>query len=166
MATYTSSALGISFSYLPKQNGQTIKVLEQGDRIYVYPAHVEPTAGQWVQVFQKLSDESLVDAIMRLFMPDHPAENCQVTTVAPPSGSAEGVNFEYAAIVVPPIPGEDVEAMLGRWRTCPRDYTVVGGIGYFQADTQNPDKLLFVSIGQYSILADEDQPWQETIGFE
>jgi hypothetical protein len=28
-------------------------VLEQGDKIYVYPANMEPTAGQWVQVLRK-----------------------------------------------------------------------------------------------------------------
>ena len=60
---YTSAALGISFSYLPEQNGQTVKVLEQGDKIYVYPANMEPTAGQWVQVFQKPAGESLLAAI-------------------------------------------------------------------------------------------------------
>jgi len=63
--TYTSAALGIRFSYLPSQNGQTVKVLEQGDKIYVYPAKLEPAAGQWVQVFPKPAGESLVDAITR-----------------------------------------------------------------------------------------------------
>lgn len=43
---------------------------------------------------------------------------------------------------------------------------MVGGIGYFQADALLPDKFLFFSIGQYGILAGEDQPWQQTIRFE
>jgi hypothetical protein len=42
----------------------------------------------------------------------------------------------------------------------------MGGIGYFQADTQHPDRFLFLSIGQYGILAGEDQLWQATIRFE
>jgi hypothetical protein len=99
-------------------------------------------------------------------MPGHPAENCQVTPVAPPTGSAPGDNFEYAQIVVPPIAGEDMEAMLPRWRTCPQPYTVIGGIGYFQADAQHPDRFLFFSIGQYGILAGDALPWPATIRFE
>jgi putative hemolysin len=165
--TYTSAALGISFSYLPGQNGQTVKVLEQGDKIYVYPAGMEPTAGQWVQVFQKPASESLTAAITRVIMPGSPAQNCQVVPVTHPTGAGrQASNFEYAAIVVPPVPGEDMEAMLPRWRTCPQPYTMVGGIGYFQSDALHPNKFLFLSIGQYSILAGDDQPWQETIRFE
>jgi hypothetical protein len=164
---YTSEALGTRFSYLPKQNGQLIKVLEQGDKIYIYPANMEPTAGQWVQVFEKRPDESLLDAITRVIMPGHPAEDCHVVAMAGPIGSgSHPANYEYAGIVVRRAPGEDDAAVLPRWRTCPQPYTVVGGIGYFQADSQHPDKFLFLSIGQYTILADKDVPWQETIEFE
>jgi putative hemolysin len=166
-ATYTSAALGLSFSYLPIQSGQAVKVLEQGDKIYVYPANMEPAAGQWVQVLRKPAGESLVAAITREIMPGHPTQNCQVVQLAHPTGGAgQASDFEYAGIVVPPVPGEDLEAMLPRWRTCPQPYTVVGGIGYFQSDPLHPDRFLFLSIGQYSILAGDDQPWQETIRFE
>jgi hypothetical protein len=165
--TYTSSALGISFSYLPGQSGQTIKVLEQGDKIYVYPANMEPTAGQWVQVFQKPAGESLLAAIRRVIMPGHPVQDCQVMQVADPVGAGRHAsNYEYAGIVVRRAPGEDDAAVLPRWRTCPQPYTVVGGIGYFQSDTLHPSKFLFLSIGQYAILAGDNQPWQETIRFE
>jgi putative hemolysin len=165
--TYTSAALGLSFSYLPIQNGQAVKVLEQGDKIYVYPANMEPAAGQWVQVLRKPAGESLVDAITRVFMPGHPAENCQVVPLAHPTGGAgQASDFEYAGIVVPPVPGESLEAMLPRWRTCPQPYTVVGGIGYFESDPRHPDRFLFLSIGQYGIMAGDDQPWQNTIRFE
>jgi hypothetical protein len=84
----------------------------------------------------------------------------------PTGGAGQASDFEYAGIVVPPVPGEDLEAMLPRWRTCPQPYTVVGGIGYFQSDPLHPDRFLFLSIGQYAILAGDDQPWQETIRLE
>ena len=165
--TYTSAALGISFSYLAEQNGQNVKVLEQGDKIYVYPAAMEPTAGQWVQVFQKPAGESLLDAIQRVIMPGHSPEDCQVTPVADPvGGSRQASNYEYAGIVVRRAHGEDEAAVLPRWRTCPQPYTVVGGIGYFQADALHPSKFLFFSIGQYAILAGDNQAWQETIRFK
>jgi len=165
--TYTSPALGISFSYLPDQSGQTVKVLEQGDKIYVYPANMEPTAGQWVQVFQKSADESLLDAIRRVIMPGYPAQDCPVVRAADPAGAGRHAsNYEYAGIVVRRAPGEDDAAVLPRWRTCPQPYTVVGGIGYFQSDALHPSKFLFLSIGQYTILAGDNQPWQETIRFE
>ena len=164
---YTSPALGISFSYLPEQNGQTIKVLEQGDKIYVYPGNMKPAAGQWVQVFAKPSGESLLAAIARVIMPGHPARDCQVVQVPDPIGAgSRPSNYEYAGIVVRRAPGEDDAAVLPRWRTCPQPYTVVGGIGYFQADTLHPNKFLFLSIGQYAILAGDDLPWQGTIEFE
>lgn len=165
--TYTSAALGISFSYLPEQDGQTIKVLEQGDKIYVYPVHMEPTAGQWVQVFPKLADESLVAAIGRVIMPGYPSQDCLVRdTTDRHSAGSQASDYQYAAISVRRAPGEDDAAVLPRWRTCPQPYTVVGGIGYFQADAQHPNRFLFLSIGQYTILAGPEQPWQETIRFE
>ena len=166
--TYTSAALGISFSYLPDPNGQTVKVLEQGDKIYVYySANMEPAAGQWVQVLPKPAGESLVAAITRVIMPGHPAQDCQVVQVADPAGAGrQASDFEYAGIVVRRAPGEDEAAVLPRWRTCPQPYTVVGGIGYFQSDPLHPSKFLFLSIGQYAILAGDDQPWQETISFD
>jgi putative hemolysin len=164
---YTSTALGISFNYLPEQNGQTVKVLEQGDKIYVYPANMEPTAGQWVQVFQKPAGESLPAAITRAILPGYPAEDCQVMQVADPVGAgSQASNYEYAGIVVRRAPGEDDAAVLPRWRTCPQPYTVVGGIGYFQSDALHPSKFLFLSIGQYTILAGDNQAWQETISFK
>ena len=164
--TYTSTALGISFSYLSAQDGQTIKVLEQGDKIYVYPAHMAPTAGQWVQVFPKLAAESLVDAITRVIMPGYPSQDCLVRdTTDRHSASSQASAYQYAAIVVRRAPDEDDAAVLPRWRTCPQPYTVVGGIGYFQADARHPNNFLFLSIGQYTILAGPDQPWQETIRF-
>jgi putative hemolysin len=165
--TYTSTALGISFDYLPQQDGQTIRVLEQGDKIFVYPTTMDPAAGQWVQVLPKDAGESLVDAITRTFMSGYPAENCQVAEVAHPlGGDSPDPNFEYAGIVIPRIEGEDMEVTLGRWQTCPQPYTVVGGIGYFQADAAHPTQFLFFSIGQYGIMAGENLPWQETIRFK
>ena len=164
---YTSAALGISFSYLPEQNGQTVKVLEQGDKIYVYPANMEPTAGQWVQVFQKPAGESLLAAITRVIMPGYPSQDCQVRqTTDRHSAGSQASNYEYAGIVVRRAPGEDDAAVLPRWRTCPQPYTVVGGIGYFQSDALHPSKFLFLSIGQYTILAGDHQAWQETISFK
>jgi putative hemolysin len=165
--TYTSTALGISFSYLPEQSGQTVKVLEQGDKIYVYPVNMEPTSGQWVQVFQKPADESLLAAIRRVIMPGTPTQDCQVIPVADPAGAgSDASNYEYAGIIVRRAPGEDDAAVLPRWRTCPQPYTVVGGIGYFQSDPLHPSRFLFLSIGQYTILAGDNQPWQQTIRFE
>lgn len=167
-ATYTSTALGVSFSYLPDQNGQMIGVLEQGDRIYVYPANMEPAAGQWVQVFPRQPDESLADAIRRVIMPGHPEADCLVTAMAelPGASGMQPASFDYAAITVRRAAGEDEAVVLPRWRTCPQPYTVVGGIGYFQADAAHPDRFVFFSIGQYAILAGPDLPWQETIRFE
>ena len=165
--TYTSTALGISFSYLAGQDGQAVKVLEQGDKIYVYPAHMEPAAGQWVQVFPKPAGESLVAAITRVIMPGHPSQDCQVLrTTDRHNAGGQASNYEYAAIVVRRAPGEDDAAVLPRWRTCPQPYTVVGGIGYFQSDALHPSKFLFLSIGQYAIPAGDDHAWQETIRFE
>ena len=139
-------------------------MLEKGDRIYIYSANIEPTAGQWVQVFPKPAGESLTDAIRRLIMPGYPAQDCLVKTVAGPDGAANVPSgYEYAGIVVRRLPGEDEEVALSRWRTCPRPYTVVGGIGYFQSDVRHPTKFLFLSVGQYSILGDDTRPWQETV---
>lgn len=163
VATYTSSALGLSFRYLLEQFDMRIGVLEQGDRIYVHMANTPPTAGQWVQVFSKRADESLPDAITRLIMPGYPAEDCQVRPLdVPPVGhAAEGIT--YAGIAVRSVPGEEPAAHLARWEACPQPYTVVGGIGYFQGDTRHPERLLFFSIGQYGIAADDGLLWQETV---
>jgi putative hemolysin len=162
--TYTSPALGISFDYLPQQNGQAIRVTELGDKIFVHPDGMAPEAGQWVQVFSKPAGESLEDAIRRAILPGHPEADCRVVPKEPPAGA--GPDGSYAGIAVRRAPGEAEETVLARWRTCPQPYTVVGGIGYFQAGAARPDRFLFFSIGQYGIMAAEGTSWQETVRFE
>ncbi|HEX9116415.1 MAG TPA: hypothetical protein VGA61_10125, partial [Anaerolineae bacterium] len=62
-STFTSTPLGITFSYSSSVDGQTIGVQEQADRVYVYVGNTQPSAGQYVQTYRKPAGQSLEDAI-------------------------------------------------------------------------------------------------------
>lgn len=153
---FTSQKLGISFNYLSR-NGDT-RVLESGDKVYVYPG-TEAETGQWVQVFTKDKNDTLAQAIEKRFLRDYDKKNCWVELL----GTKE--SFETATIYYPPNTDPN-----GPWwenyKNCPANYSAANGVSYFLMDQKHPDKLLFFSIGQYPIEGSEkeDGPlWQETI---
>ncbi len=164
VTTFTSTALGIRFTYLSEQQEQRIGVREVGDKIYVYPTSMQPEAGQWVRVFRKPAAQSLDVAVRTQLLQGYAESDCRAALAADPiAGQSNPPGRVFARIEAPARPGESVEARAARTQKCPQPYAAVGGIAYFMADTTQPDRFVFFSIGQYAIMSAGGRPWQNTV---
>lgn len=163
---YVSKTKGISFVYLEEQGGETTKVEEQGNKIYLYGASYEPTSGQYVEVFSKGSQDSLLVALEKQFLENYSASDCEVYNSDSPSKYPE--SYEIANIRV--AGGwVDMEDLFARYDKCPPIYTESNGLSFFLMDKNHPDKYLFFSIGQYGISGESidsgGRAWQDTVEF-
>jgi hypothetical protein len=166
VATFTSTRLGITFNYLTSQDGQQFGTLEQGDKVYVYAGNMQPTTGQWVQVFQKPAAQSLTDAIKAQVLQGYSLADCLVTPVeSPENGQSWPGGYSFAQIKLPQVAGETPEQLQASARKCPQPYAAIGGLAYFVADANHPTQFVFFSIGQYGIPAGPQKPWQTTLRF-
>ncbi len=166
VVTFQSQTLGIRFNYLSKQDDVNFAAKEVGDKVYVYMTNTDPTTGQYVQVFPKSPGQSLVDAIKVQVLKGYSLQDCIPITINDPNrGFSEPASYDFAAITLPFGAKDTQEEIQTRAAKCPQPYAAVGGLAYFLADTQHPDKFLFFSIGQYYIPAGNNQPWQTTIQF-
>ncbi len=157
---FESDQLGIRFVYPKITNGsQPIATYEDGDRVYVYPAAMDPQSGQWVEVFEKQSEESLENAINRLFLQGKNQQQCYVTILE----TEKNINAVTAIIDYPQDENDTMEQMFEKTQYCSEDYAKTNGIRYFWYDPQHPDMFLFFSIGQYGISVSEGVNWQDTI---
>lgn len=164
---YTST-LGISFSYLPKQDSTVFTVKEMKDKVCVTidVNDNDCSHGQWVQIFKKNPKDTLVEAIKKQFLSHYSPNDCFVTSTPPdPNQNVYPASYETAVISFPKTEGTDAPW----WQNadkCPAIYTETNGIAYFLEDKTHPDKFLFFSIGQYAIMsAESGKPWNQTIKF-
>jgi len=57
-----------------------------------------------------------------------------------------------------------MESIQAKVQKCPVGYTAMGGMAYFIEDPSHPDKMIFLSIGQYLIDSEGDNKgWQDTL---
>ena len=160
--TFTSSNLAITFEYNAlSPAGQTdgIKVLESGNKVYVYPASLKPEAGQWVEVFSKSKDETFEATIRRQILANYPSKDCKINVSEAKDYPA---GFMTAQISYPP-PSDTSLPYWANASLCNEKYDVANGIRYFLYDPGHADKFLYFDIGQYSITARGNEPWQNTV---
>lgn len=165
LKTHTSSNLGISFSYLAKQDLQNIRemyVFEKGNKICVTYEQTDTTCevGQSVEVFTKSADESLEKAIQRQFLYGKDLNRCSVQVSQAPKYPT---SFLKGEIMLPKYEDFDMEKMMVDTEYCSPDYAQTNGIRYFLEDANHPTKFFFFGIGQYAIFSENEIPWQETL---
>ncbi len=157
---FTSQKLGISFTYLKSQNGQTISAKEINDKIYLYFDGTEPTNGQYVQVMPKDKNQTLEQAIKFLILNGYSAADCLLT----PETQYVPTGFDALSIVVPINQNDDQATIESKATKCPQKYTAVSGMAYFIEDPNHRDRMFFLSIGQYLIDSEgNNKGWQDTI---
>ena len=166
LKTYTSP-LGISFTYSPKQvsnSDWTITVKESGNKICVtYDVNdVNCLKGQYVQVFQKSITDSLKNAIKKQFLTNYSLNDCFILSQNPYSGFSYPASYKTAIISFPKSSDPNASPWANADK-CPSPYTATNGISYFLEDTAHPGKMLFFSIGQYSIESDDNKSWEQTV---
>lgn len=169
--TYTSEKLGISFNYLEKNNGlePIILVKEIGNKVYLYPSNGSVDSGQYVEVFNKKLEDSLITAINNTILTGYSSTDCVATplTENPISNSpALPSSYLLASIQLPKTDADSPEDLVPLYNKCPKTYTTFGGISYFLMDQNHPSKFVFFSIGQYAISGtSSNNTWQDTLIF-
>jgi len=161
--TYTSERLGVIFSYLEDQGGEKIKILEENNRIYLYGQNLDPRSGQYLEVLQKNPQTGLPSAIQESLLANFSEDDCLVA-VYPAVGYPQ--TYSQAQIEVPGQQTQPPSDLFAKWEKCPKDFTTQNGISYFLADSSRPGSYLYLSIGQYPILAGDNLPWQATVRFK
>lgn len=162
--TYGSARLGVRFSYADQDLGKKILVEEIGNTIYVYTEGTAKEHGQFVQVFSKEPSLTLQQAVERRFLPGYDRSRCYVQTGTDVNGSQPAAGI--AAIIAYPIApaGDD---WLMNAEQCPTGYSFTNGLSYFWTDTEDSNKFVFFSIGQYYIPATSSgRSWHDTLQFE
>lgn len=166
---FTSPGLGISFNYTSKKqdNGSMILVKQIGNKVFVSFSTVQPETGQYLEMFSKDKNDSLIDAVKKKILAGYSLNDCLVKTITKTfTGQNHPANFELAQISVPAAPNDDLMNLSEKAKKCPTAYTAVGGLSYFLSDPAHPDKFIFLSIGQYGIDSGiSDKLWQTTIKF-
>lgn len=168
LKTYTSKTLGITFTYLGKQDTTEITTKELGNKVCVTydPQDNTCSKGQFVEVFNKEKTQTLADAIKKQFLSNYSEKDCFVKTnlTFSPNSNLAIKNYEKAEIGFPASSDPNDPG----WQNadkCPAVYTTTNGIAYFLMDKNHPDKFLFFSIGQYPITSENNKLWQETLTF-
>jgi hypothetical protein len=157
---FISEKLGVTFTYLIDQNGQTIAAQEIGNRVYVYFVKTQATTGQYLMVMDKDKNQTLEQAIKAQILKGYSESDCLIKPVTQyiPTG------FTALSIVVPVGQNDDMETIQTKVQKCPTGYTAMGGMAYFIEDPKFPDKMIFLSIGQYLINSEGDNVgWQNTL---
>jgi len=160
LVRFTSEKLGVSFTYLKSQDGQTVSTKEVDDKVYVYADNTNPTNGQYLQVMPKDKNQTLEQAIKFLILNGYSTSDC----VIQPATQYIPAGFQALEIVVPFDPNATQDEIVAKSEKCPTTFTAMGGMAYFVEDPNHPDKMIFLSIGQYLINSEgNDQGWQNTL---
>lgn len=163
---YTSEKLGVSFYYQIKQGEETFSVKEMGNKIYVHSNLSPPDQGQYLEVFEKSSSDTLVDAINKTILTGYSQTDCVIDQNTVGFNTSKiNPSFQIASLTVEVEGEKDLEKVMQKAANCPIKYMAIGGLNYFLSDPKYPTKFLFVSIGQYAIQGDSEKLWQDTLEF-
>lgn len=163
---YTNPQFGITFIFPTNFNGGAIGVKEDGNKIYVYDTKYDYKQGQYVEVFQKLSEDSLTAALQKEFLAGISPADCFVKDGKPDLQADFPSNYEVKTLGYPVNPNSDLPSF-AQPNKCPANYAETNGISYFLGDTKHTKIFLFFSIGQYAFPIDTNtnKSWQDTIEF-
>jgi hypothetical protein len=160
LVRFTSEKLGVSFTYLKSQNGQTVSTKEIDDKVYVYADNTNPTNGQYLEVMPKDKNQTLEQAIKFLILNGYSTSDCPIQ----PATQYVPAGFEALEIVVPFNQNDTQDQIVAKSEKCPTTFTAMGGMAYFVENPNYPDKMIFLSIGQYLINSEgNNQGWQNTL---
>jgi hypothetical protein len=180
--TYTSSNLGIRFSYLTEVSGvQKFFTREISNKVYLYynfnkDSFNQPFPGTdadflntmlghgySVEVFNKVPQQSLIDAIKQQFLAAYAESDCFVhsTHYGHPR---QDESFQTAVIDIPRHSTETPTQLSASIAKCPAQYVTGFGVSYFKMDARHPDKLLFIKLGSDNIPSGiKGYTWDGTI---
>jgi len=163
---YINNQLGISFIIPAGFSDKASGIKVDGNKIYVYDTDYPYDQGQYVEVFNKDTKDTLEQAIQKTLLANISPEDCFVknyqfsqTNPYPSSYQLKTLGYKY-----------DANSDLPFWaqeNNCPKPYEESNGISYFLGDSLHSDTFLFVSIGQYGLPIEKNSTtmWEHTIQF-
>lgn len=155
---YTSKRLGLNLYYLPERHDG---VKEEGNRIYV----TNGASKQFVEIFSKKEDETMIDAISRELLTKFDKEKCVVISKIEkdPTKTYDSSSPLWA---MPIGKFYEIEDKTRKYADdayyCPGDYSQVNGARYFVEDENDKTKFYFYDIGQYTAAweIEQDKIWK------
>lgn len=142
---YTSKRLGLNLYYLPERHDG---VKEEGNRIYV----TNGASKQFVEIFSKKKDETMIDAISRALLTKFDKEKCVV--ISRIEKDPTKIYDNSTPLWLMPI-GKlyEIEDKTRQYADdayyCPGDYSQANGARYFVEDENDKTKFYFYELGQY-----------------
>lgn len=166
--TFTSPDLGISFDYA---NDPTYTVTEIANKVYIHDVKLPPISGLFLEVFSKAQHDAIDTAIKKRFLQQIADSNCQVKVL----GSLKQLtsNRWYlpssysVAQIISDYQGNNLSTPQNNKCSSPYVYaTEQQGLIFFLADSNHPNKLVFVHNGQSGIgSGNQNESWYQTIKF-
>ena len=174
--SYTSSALGISFNYIPVlPNGQYFFTKEISNTVYLYwiPGSDKPFSGtdseflraiapgsKYVEVFTVDPHKTIYEILQEKFLAGYSQNDC---FLRPPSGPPSGGFYQWAYLDFHRNSNDTPEQIRAEKAKCPKYVTGIG-LRYFLMNSEYPEKLLFINIGQDNLLSGfGNETWDQTI---
>jgi hypothetical protein len=153
--SYTSDKLGISFTYEPRSYGNfEVTVTEKDNKIYVHGTNEDPvTLGKVIEVFDKPSGQSLIEAIKERFLKNYSATDCFAEAIIQAPDDPHPDNYVFAEISYPP-PTDSTQPFWQNADKCPAQYSKTNAVQYFMMNPDVPNKYVFLKLGQDSITTD------------
>jgi len=181
--TFTSLNLGISFNYAYPNCTQKFFPREIGNKVYLYNPNRgdEPFSGIdadflrtilpntnyfYVEVISKNPQDPVETAIQKLILQGYSQQDCQIILANQSIACLSKPGFQFRVISTPRSNNDTYQDVEAKAQRCPGEYTMSGinGINYFGMDTNHPNKLLFVKIGQSNISSGiNGDTWDRTI---
>ena len=165
--TYRSDKLGIEFQIV-----KSAEILEEGNKVYVTSiSGANIKEGQSVEIITKSSLQTPLEKVIELSGPTY--KYCQITLFPdhnyPNWQSSDGDKVAYPetySIIGSHANEKDFDLVSeGKAPLCQSKYAGLNGMVMFLADSANPTKLAFFSIGQYSEPAGPYLDWFHTFRF-
>lgn len=165
--TYRSDKLGLEFNIV-----KSAQVLEEGNRVYVSSiSGANVREGQYVEIIPKSSLQTPLEKVIELSGETY--KQCQITlfpdNTYPNWQSDDGDRVSYPetySIIGSHVNEKDWDLVTdGKEPLCKSKYAGLNGMVLFLADSENPTKLAFFSIGQYSEPAGPYLDWFHTFKF-
>lgn len=143
---YVSKKLELNLYYLPARHDG---VKEEGNRIYVTNGGSE----QFVEIFSKNGDETMIDAINRILLKKFDKEKCIVVSKL----EKEQTKLYDSSTPLWNLPIGKLYEIEDKTRQyvddayyCPMDYSQANGARYFVEDEDDKTKFYFYELGQYT----------------
>lgn len=141
--------LGLQFSYAEQSGGATWSAQRDANRVYMVTEKNPDDRLRFVEVFPKDPQDTIELAISKAVLEGFDSQDCPINVIKYPTTAALYDPYRQQATIryhskylldgsfAPRDPGK-----------CPATYAPINWLAYFMVDSRQPEKLLFINVGQ------------------